>query len=79
MSLVIFVIFFGILNFVVFIILVDVGEKMGYVVIIFLIFVVFFIIVSILFLVNLDSIFIMSIYFVIKLFISVLIIFIFFL
>nr|XP_034308493.1 neuronal acetylcholine receptor subunit alpha-6-like [Crassostrea gigas] len=76
MSLVIPVIFLGILNPVVFIIPADAGEKMGYAVTIFLTFVVFLTIVSTSLPANSDSISIMSIYLVIKLLISALIIFI---
>lgn len=65
------------MNIFVFMIFVDVGEKMGFFVIIFLIFVVFLIIVSGEFLKILDFIFILSIYLIIELGISIFFIMVF--
>lgn len=64
MNMILFVFCFSLFSLLVFLIFVDVGEKMGYFIIVFLLFVVFLFIISVELLVNLESIFILSFYFV---------------
>lgn len=62
-NIIILIFFLGMFIILVFVLFVDVGEKMLYVMIVFLFFVVFLIIINILFLVSLEIIFVFSIYF----------------